>query len=192
MVACVAAGLSALGWPIASRAAAAERGWGVDHTPAAAGAAAKREQTSKEASKETANHARNDARDAAALAGVRALAAGYERAPALLIALCAFVVLPALALISLLVQWMAAYEGRQAAIRAAERRTGEAEPVANMPFADEMPLWPGEAWLTVDGPRRNGPGELEREWEREWPREWGRSKDLAARQPAHSHRSRWG
>jgi hypothetical protein len=80
------------------------------------------------------------------------LAAGYERAPALLIALCAFVVLPVVALISLLVQWTSGRRRRSAAIRAAELRAADAEPVGDMPAASHVPLWSEEAWLTVEGP----------------------------------------
>ena len=139
MAACVVAGASAVGWPIASG-AAAERGGDGDYTPVQLGA----------------NATRNEDRprsDRPALASARALlAAGYQRAPALLIALCAFVVLPVVALISLLVHWMAGRRRRWAAIRAAELRAADAEPVGDMPAAGEMPLWPEEAWLTVDGP----------------------------------------
>ena len=139
MAAGVVAGASAGGWPIASR-AAAERGGDGDYTPVQL----------------RANATRNEDRprsDTPALASARALlAAGYQRAPALLIALCAFVVLPVVALISLLVQWMAGRRRRWAAIRAAELRAADAEPVGDMPAAGEMPLWPEEAWLTVDGP----------------------------------------
>jgi hypothetical protein len=139
MAACVAAGVSGLGWPMACRAAAAERGVG-GTTPVPLGAHAISNQDRQTSA-------------GAALASARALlAAGYERAPALLIALCAFVVLPAVALISLLVQWMAGRRRRGAAIRAAQLRAVAAEPVGDMPAASEMPLWSEEAWLTLDGP----------------------------------------
>jgi len=140
MVACVAAGVSALSWPIACRAAAAERDGVGDRAAAPLGVHATRNQDRQTSER-------------AALTSARALlAAGYERAPALLIALCAFVVLPVVALISLLVQWMAGRRRRGAAIRAAELRAVAAEPVGDMPAASEMALWPEAAWLTVDGP----------------------------------------
>jgi FHA domain len=145
MASCLAAGVSAVGWPMTSSAAAAERDGAGDRTPVQLGANAIRDQDWQRSY-------------TAALASARALlAAGYERAPVLLIALCAFIVLPAVALISLLVQWMVGRRRRWAAIRAAELRAGDAEPVVDMPAATEMPLWAEEAWLTVDGP---GPGTL--------------------------------
>jgi hypothetical protein len=140
MAACVAAGVLAVGWPIGSRATAAERDGVGDHAPVRLGADATRNQ----------NRQRSVS---AALADARALlAAGYERAPALLIALCAFVVLPMVALVSLLIQRTTGRRRRWAAIRAAELRAADAEPVGELPAAGEMPLWSGEAWLTVDGP----------------------------------------
>ncbi len=136
----VSAGVSALGWPMACRAAAAEHDGVGGRTPVPLGAHA------------TGNQDRQTS-DRAALPSARALlAAGYARAPALLIALCTFVVLPVAALISLLVQWMAGRRRRWAAIRAAELRAVAAEPVDDWPAASEMPLWSEEAWLTVDGP----------------------------------------
>jgi hypothetical protein len=92
------------------------------------------------------------------LAAARALlAAGYERAPALLVALCAFIVLPVVALVSFLVQWVLGSRTREAAIRAAQLRARDAQPAADMPEAEELPLWSCGAWLTVQGP---GPGTL--------------------------------
>jgi FHA domain-containing protein len=139
MAACVAAGVLAVGWPIGGRATAAELDGVGDRAPVR-GADATRNQNGQRS-------------DRAALAGARALlAAGYERAPALLIALCAFVVLPVVALASLLIQRSTGRRRRRAAIRAAELRAADAEPVGDLPAAGEMPLWAEEAWLTVDGP----------------------------------------
>jgi FHA domain len=162
MAACVAAGVSTGGWPIASRAVAQQGGDGP--TPVQLGANAPRNQAPNPTANPTANPAANPGpiqtsdqdrqrSDRPALEKARGLlAAGYKRAPALLIALCAFVVLPVVALISLLVQWTAGRRRRSAAIRAAELRAADAEPVGDMPAASEMPLWCEEAWLTVEGP----------------------------------------
>jgi hypothetical protein len=137
MAVCVAASVSALGWPMACGAAAAERDGVGGRTPEPSGIRNQDRQSSARA----------------ALASARALlGAAYERAPALLIALCAFVVLPVVALSSLLVQWMVGRRRRWAAIRAAELRAVAAVPVGDMPAASELPLWSEEAWLTVDGP----------------------------------------
>jgi len=147
MACCLAAGVFVVGWPmaIASPAVAAERDGVGDRTAGQSGADAKRDQDWQGSY-------------VAAWAGARALlAAGYARAPVLLIALCAFIVLPVVALVSLLIQWMVAGRRQRAAIRAAQLRAADAEAVIDMPAADEMPLWSEEAWLTVDGP---GPGTL--------------------------------
>src|SRR5262245_57869648 len=147
MASCLAAGVATVGWPmvIVSSAAAAERDGVGDRTAGQSGADAKREQDWQNS-------------HVAAWASARALlAAGYARAPALLIALCAFIVLPVAALVSLLIQWMVGGRRRRAAIRAAQLRAADAEAIVDMPAAGEMHLWSEEAWLTVDGP---GPGTL--------------------------------
>ncbi len=83
------------------------------------------------------------------------LQSGYARAPALVIALGAFVVLPAIALVSWLVQAAAGRRTRRAAIRAAQMR---ADATAVEATADaEILAWTREAWLTVEG---NAPGTL--------------------------------
>lgn len=88
----------------------------------------------------------------ATLANARALLqAGYERAPALVIALGAFVVLPAAAVFSLSVQSAARRRRRRAAVHAAERRASVALPDTDMPVVGDVALWPSEAWLTVEG-----------------------------------------
>lgn len=79
------------------------------------------------------------------------LQAGYARAPALVIVLGTVVVLPAVALASLLVQATARRRTRQAAVRAAELRAGDPEHVAETSNDVDMSLWPHEAWLTVEG-----------------------------------------
>ena len=71
------------------------------------------------------------------------------RAPTLVIALGAFLVLPAVALVSLLVQSVASRRAQRAAIRAARLRTGEQEPNTETPTGSDIPLWSHEAWLTV-------------------------------------------
>lgn len=90
----------------------------------------------------------------ATLARARALLeGGYERAPILVIALCGFVVLPAVAMVSFLVQGVAGRRARRAAIRAAQLRAGNAEPTTEMTTGADMPLWTHGAWLTVEGGR---------------------------------------
>lgn len=128
----VSSGLAAKGGQTSKEARTHAKAQARDHAEDQAGTLAQNQAETlgeTQAENHANNHERNHADDAAALSGARALlAAGYERAPALMIALCAFVVLPVLAISSLLVQGMAARRRRQAAIRATERRAGEAEP----------------------------------------------------------------
>ena len=155
VAACVAAGLSVGGSSIVSW-AAAERDGVSDNPPVQMGAKATHDQAkdqAKDRSRAWTSEWDRQRSDRPELEGVRALlAAGYARAPALLIALCAFLVLPVAALISLLVQRLAGRRQRGAAIRAAQLRAADAEPVGDMPATSEMALWSEEAWLTVDGP----------------------------------------
>src|SRR5262245_32684535 len=128
MASCLAAGVSAPCLPGDCSSAAAERDGVADRTQARAGADATRWDWRHSI--------------AAALASARALfSAGYERAPVLVIALCAFIVLPAGALISLLVQRVLGRRTWRAAIRAAPLRAWDAEPTGEVPAAGEIPWW---------------------------------------------------
>ncbi len=69
----------------------------------------------------------------------------------MVIVLCAFLVLPAVAVVSLAVQSVAGRRARRAAIRAAQLRAGDAETSAETAGGADMPLWWHEAWLTVQG-----------------------------------------
>jgi len=149
MASCLAAGVSAAGWPASSPPAAAARADAADRAVRAGTDATGGNAT-------TANATRGQDWQhsfAATLARARALLeAGYGRAPALVIALGTFIVLPGVALASFLVQWLVGRRARHAAIRAAELRAWHAEPAADMPTAGKIPLWSHEAWLTVEGP----------------------------------------
>ena len=88
---------------------------------------------------------------AATVTQARALVeTGYARAPTLVIALSAFLVLPAVALVSYLVQFAARRKARGAAIRAAKLRAESTGPTTEMPASEGIPLWPHEAWLTLE------------------------------------------
>jgi hypothetical protein len=76
--------------------------------------------------------------------------AGYARAPALVIALSAFIVLPVVALGSYLVHTAARRRAQGAAIRAAQQRADTTEAASPMPAEQSMPLWAHEAWLTLE------------------------------------------
>jgi len=140
MVSCLAAGVSAAGRPTLNPAAPAERAEVADRALVPADAQATRGQDWQHAF-------------AATLTSARALLeAGYGRAPALVIALGTFIVLPLVALASFLVHWVVHRRTRSAAIRAAELRAWHAEPAADLPTTGETRLWSQEAWLTVEGP----------------------------------------
>jgi hypothetical protein len=88
---------------------------------------------------------------AAVLAQTRALLEnGYARAPALVIALCAVLVLPAVALVSLVVQSLSRRKAARAAIRAARLRAASMQTTTEMPASDGIPLWPLAAWLRLE------------------------------------------
>jgi hypothetical protein len=76
------------------------------------------------------------------------LAAGYRRAPVLVLALCALLILPAAALLSFGVQAAARRKMKRAAGRAAHLRAGTVEVSREEPN-DTAPLWPHQAWLTL-------------------------------------------
>jgi hypothetical protein len=140
MGSCLAAGVWAADASVAGSAAAAEREARTEGAQARAGADATRGSNWQQAM-------------AAPLVRARALLkAGYVRAPALVIALCAFIVLPIVALVSFFVQWVVRRRARRAAMRAAQRIVGDAKPGAEVPESRDLPLWPQEAWLTVEGP----------------------------------------
>ena len=79
------------------------------------------------------------------------IAAGYQQAPVLVLVLSVLLVLPVLALISLMVHASARRKARRQALRAAERRAeaGEWKEEAAPPLG--VQAWPSQAWLTVEG-----------------------------------------
>jgi hypothetical protein len=77
------------------------------------------------------------------------LAAGYQRAPALVLVLSALLVLPAAALLSFGLQAAAHRRAKRAASRAAQLRAGATEQSSEEPTSDAAPLWPHQAWLTL-------------------------------------------
>jgi hypothetical protein len=88
------------------------------------------------------------------------IAGAYERAPVLVLALSALLILPAAALISLAAHTGRRRVSRELALRAVERapRTEEAAAVNEMPELDTAPGSAPQlqAWLTVEG-RSGGP-----------------------------------
>src|SRR5262249_1557989 len=127
MTSSLAAGAAAAGRPVASSSAAAERDGVAEPAPQRAGGDATTGQHRDPALAAT---------PARPLTGARALLnAGYARAPALVIVLGACIVLPVVALISCLVQWVVGRKRRHAAMRAAQLRAWDAEPAEDMPTA---------------------------------------------------------
>src|SRR5262245_15120258 len=81
------------------------------------------------------------------------IADAYERAPALVLALSALLILPSVALISLAMQSGGRRFTREIAFRAAERTPQAEEAVKEMPKLDmQAPSAPqSQGWLTVEG-----------------------------------------
>lgn len=75
----------------------------------------------------------------------------YPRAPALVLALSALVVLPAVALISVALGARRRRKSRRAAVRAAERRAQASGLSGDIPDAVAAPASQSQAWLTVEG-----------------------------------------
>jgi len=89
---------------------------------------------------------------ASSLAQARALLeAGYQRAPALIIALSALLLLPVAALFSLFVQRAARRRTERAAINAMARKAKSTPWTGEVPVSGSIPLWQQEAWLILDG-----------------------------------------
>lgn len=78
------------------------------------------------------------------------LVAGYARAPALVLVLTAFLVLPAAALVSLIVHSTARRRANRAATHAAEVKAGIAEMAGQTAPRDAAPLWSHQAWLSLE------------------------------------------
>jgi hypothetical protein len=77
----------------------------------------------------------------------------YQRNPILVLVLSAIVVLPAIALISFLVQAGARRRRNQAALRAVKRKAESYVPSPDRDAAGSaVPAWTAQAWLTPDGP----------------------------------------
>jgi hypothetical protein len=83
------------------------------------------------------------------------LVQGYQRAPLLVIALSAMLVLPAIALVSFALHRMARRRAQRAALAAAVRRAASLEEwTRRTPAAEGIPAWPSEAWISVEGDER--------------------------------------
>ena len=95
---------------------------------------------------------------AAKLAQARALLeAGYARAPALVVVLLAFLVLPAAALVAHVVRSAARRRGHRDAARMAQLRADTSDLESDAAATTSVPLWQRQAWLSVEG---NGAGTL--------------------------------
>lgn len=79
----------------------------------------------------------------------------YQRSPFLLLALSALAVLPVIALISFLVQVWVRSRRTRAAARLAQRKAQAATPGEETGAGSPVASWPSQAWLTVEGGRRD-------------------------------------
>jgi hypothetical protein len=78
------------------------------------------------------------------------IAAGYARAPALVLVLSAFLLLPVAALVSLFVQASARRRSEREIRRVAALRAEIADLASEVPTEDSAPLWPQQAWLSLE------------------------------------------
>lgn len=85
---------------------------------------------------------------AAARETVQLLVAGYQRVPALVLAVSALLLLPAVAILSFAVQAAARRRTRQAASRSAQLRAAAVEASDEVFPSAASPLWAHQAWLT--------------------------------------------
>ncbi len=84
--------------------------------------------------------------------GVAAIEAGYRQQPVLMLVLSALLVLPTVALISLMYHKGARRKARQQALQAAQRRAQAGEQWASQAFpATGLPSISSQAWLTIEG-----------------------------------------
>ena len=87
--------------------------------------------------------------------GLALVEAGYQRAPALMLVLSALLVLPAVALVSFILQRSGRRKANRAALRAAERRAQAdgGDWTREGLSGTTIPAWPSQAWLTIEGGR---------------------------------------
>lgn len=86
--------------------------------------------------------------------GLALVEAGYQRAPALMLVLSALLVLPAVALVSFILQRSGRRKANRAALRAAERRAQAGGDWTREGLSGTtIPAWPSQAWLTIEGGR---------------------------------------
>lgn len=86
------------------------------------------------------------------------LEAGYQKAPVLVLVLSALLVLPAVALVSYLMQRSVRRKSAAEALRAARRRAeagGGGDWTKDELSGTTLTAWPSQAWITVEG-RRDG------------------------------------
>lgn len=87
--------------------------------------------------------------------GVALIETGYQKVPALIMVLSALLVLPAVALVSFMVQRKARRRASAAAVRAAQRRAEEdaGDWTKDTLSGTTIPAWTSQAWLTIEGRR---------------------------------------
>ena len=84
--------------------------------------------------------------------GIALIEAGYRQSPVLMLVLSALLVLPAVALISLIYHKSVRRKARQQALQAAQRRAQAGSQWSSQTLPSTgLPAWPSQAWLTVEG-----------------------------------------
>jgi hypothetical protein len=79
----------------------------------------------------------------------------YGRTPILVLAISSILILPAIAIVSFLVQVMMRRRKSRAALRAARRKAEGARWSRSPEGGPAGPVWPSQAWLTIEGARRD-------------------------------------
>ena len=126
--------------------------WGAWAFAPAALAAGGPEQASPRGAAVHAQLADNTWQQTAILAArqvVAVIVAGYQKAPLLVIVLSALLVLPAVALAAWIMR-----AARKTATRATRQRRASRDRMRGSPAGPDVPAWPAQAWLSVEGEAR--------------------------------------
>ena len=127
--------------------------WGAWAFAPAALAAGGPEQASPRGAAVHAQLADNTWQQTAILAArqvVAVIVAGYQKAPLLVIVLSALLVLPAVALAA----WIMRAAGKSATRATRQRRASADRTRGSSPAGPDVPAWPAQAWLSVEGEAR--------------------------------------
>lgn len=86
---------------------------------------------------------------------VQLVLAGYQQAPALVLVLSALLVVPALVILTLLIQGVVRFFSWRRRRRPVPRALPDIDWTRDSTPRTDVPSWPAQAWLTVDGEERS-------------------------------------